>query len=76
MKIQEKMDRVEAETIELMRYMDSRELRADIGLSTLISVLVTVTAALDIPIKSVTEAMEEAQAVRDKLFSSEGKSLH
>lgn len=76
MKIQEKMDRVEAETIELMRYMDSRELRADIGLSTLISVLVTVTAALDIPIKSVTEAMEEAQAVRDKLFSSEGQQMH
>lgn len=76
MKIQEKMDRVEAETIELMRYMDSRELRADVGLSTLISVLVTVTAALDIPIKSVTEAMEEAQAVRDKLFSSEGQKLH
>jgi hypothetical protein len=76
MKIQEKMDRVEAETIELMRYMDSRELRADIGLSTLISVLVTVTAALDIPIKSVTEAMEEAQAVRDKLFSSEGQQVH
>lgn len=76
MKIQEKMDRVEAETIALMRYMDSRELRADIGLSTLISVLVTVTAALDIPIKSVTEAMEEAQAVRDKLFSSEGQQVH
>ena len=76
MKIQEKMDRVEAETIALMAYMDSRELRADIGLSTLISVLVTVTAALDIPIKSVTEAMEEAQAVRDKLFSSEGQQVH
>ena len=27
-------------------------------------------------IKSVTEAMEEAQAVRDKLFSSEGQQVH
>ena len=76
MKIQEKMDRVEAETIALMQYMDSRELRADVGLSTLISVLVTVTAALDIHMESVTQAMHEAQTVRDKLFSSEGQQLH
>lgn len=76
MKIQEKMDRVEAETIALMAYMDSRELRADIGVSALISVLVTVTAALELPMEAVTQAMHEAQAMRDKLFSSEGQQLH
>jgi hypothetical protein len=76
MKIQEKMDRVEAETILLMAYMDSRELRADIGVSALISVLLTVTTALDIPISTLTQAMDEAHAMRNRLFSSEGKSLH
>lgn len=76
MKIQEKMDRVEAETIALMAYMDSRELRADIGVSALISVLVTVTAALELPMEAVTQAMHEAQAMRDKLFSSEGQQVH
>ena len=76
MKLQEKMDRVEAETIALMAYMDSRELRADIGVSALISVLVTVTAALELPMEAVTQAMHEAQAMRDKLFSSEGQQVH
>lgn len=76
MKIQEKMDKVEAETIALMAYMDSRELRADVGVSALISVLVTVTAALELPMEAVTQAMHEAQAMRDKLFSSEGQQVH
>ena len=76
MKLQEKMDKVEAETIALMAYMDSRELRADVGVSALISVLVTVTAALELPMEAVTQAMHEAQAMRDKLFSSEGQQVH
>ena len=76
MKLQEKMDRVEAETIALMAYMDSRDLRADIGVSALISVLVTVTAALELPMEAVTQAMHEADTARGKLFSSEDKTLH
>ena len=76
MKIQEKMDRVEAETIALMAYMDSRELRADIGVSALISVLLTVTTALEIPISTLTQAMDDAYAMRNRIFSSEGQQVH
>ena len=76
MKIQEKMDRVEAETIALLGYMDSRELRADIGISALISVLLTAMAAIDVPVETVVEAMRDAHTIRNRLFSSEGKSLH
>ena len=76
MKIQEKMDRVEAETIALMAYMDSRDLRADIGVSALISVLLTVTTALEIPISTLTQAMDDAYAMRNRIFSSEGQQVH
>jgi len=76
MKMETKMELVEQETIALMAYMDSRELRADIGVSALISVLLTVTTALDIPISTLTQAMDDAYAMRKQLFSSEGKSLH
>lgn len=76
MKMETKMELVEQETIALMAYMDSRELRADIGVSALISVLLTVTTVLDIPISTLTQAMDEAHAMRKQLFSSEGKSLH
>jgi len=76
MKIQEKMDRVEAETIALMDYLDSRNLRADVGISALISALTSVSAMLDLPMDAITDAMQQARTIRDELFSSEGKSLH
>ena len=76
MNMEKKMELVEQETIALMAYMDSRELRADIGVSALISVLLTVTTALEIPIGTLTQAMDDAYAMRNRMFSSEGKQVH
>ena len=76
MKLKDKMAQVEAETIELMRYLDSRNLRADVGLSALISALTSVSSMLDLPMDSITDALQQARAVRDELFRSEGQSLH
>ena len=76
MKIKDKMEQVEAETIALMAYMDSRNLRADVGISALISTLTSVSAMLDLPVETIADAMQQARTIRDELFSGEGKSLH
>ena len=76
MKIKDKMEQVEAETIALMAYMDSRNLRADVGISALISTLTSVSAMLDLPVEAIADAMRQARTIRDELFSGEGKSLH
>jgi len=76
MKIKDKMEQVEAETIALMAYMDRRNLRADVGISALISTLTSVSAMLDLPVEAIADAMQQARTIRDELFSGEGKSLH
>jgi hypothetical protein len=76
MSVDQKMQQVEAETIALMGYLDSRNLRADVGVSALISALTSVSAILDLPVDAITDAMRQARTIRDELFSSEGKSLH
>ena len=76
MKLKDKMEQVEAETIALMEYMDSRNLRADVGISALISTLTSVSAMLDLPVEAIADAMQQARTIRDELFSSNGKPLH
>ena len=76
MKMEKKMELVEQETIALLAYMDSRELRADIGVSALVSVLLTAMDAIDVPIEAIVGAMRDAHSIRNRLYSSEGQQVH
>lgn len=76
MKMEKKMELVEQETIALLAYMDSRELRADIGVSALVSVLLTAMDAIDVPIETIVEAMRDAHTIRNQLYRNEDKPLH
>ena len=71
-----KRELVEQETIALLAYMDSRELRADIGVSALVSVLLTAMDAIGVPIETIVEAMRDAHTIRNQLYRSEDKPLH
>ena len=76
MNTDKKMALVEVETLALMAYLDSRNLRADIGLSALISALITVSTMLELPIPAVMDAIKEARTMGDELLSSKDKTLH
>ena len=76
MNIDKKMQQVEQETVALMRYIDSRDLKADIGLSTLVSALVSVTSALELPIEVIAQAIIHAREEQDEYRGNRGKSLH
>ena len=59
-----KQEQVETELTLLFRYMDERKMAPDIGLSTLLSALMTITSDLGIPLSPIIEAMHKAKALR------------
>lgn len=76
MNTDKKMALVEVETLALMTYLDSRNLRADIGLSALISALITISTMLELSTPALMDAIKEARAMGDELLSSKDKTLH
>ena len=59
-----KQEQVETELTLLFKYMDERDMAPDIGLSTLLSALMTITSDLGIPLSPIIEAMHKARAQR------------
>lgn len=76
MNMEQRLDDIERETVALMLYLDGRKLRPDVGLSALISALMLVVGALDLPMDIITTKLTEANAMRKDLLSSEGKVVH
>ena len=59
-----KQEQVETELTLLFKYMDERKMAPDIGLSTLLSALMTITSDLGIPLSPIIEAMHKARTQR------------
>ena len=59
-----KQEQVETELTLLFKHMDERKMAPDIGLSTLLSALMTITSDLGIPLSPIIEAMHKAGAQR------------
>ena len=59
-----KQEQVETELTLLFKYMDERNMAPDIGLSTLLSALMTITSDLGIPLSPIIEDIRKAGAQR------------
>jgi hypothetical protein len=59
-----KQEQVETEMTSLFKYMDERKMPPDIGLSMLLSALMTITSDLGIPLSPIIEAMHKAKTLR------------
>ena len=57
-----KQEQVETELTLLFKYMDERKMAPDIGLSTLLSALMTITSDLGIPLSTIIEDIRKAGA--------------
>ena len=66
-----KMELVVDETTSLIKYLDGRNLRADVGLSVLISTMMAVARQLGLPNDILQQILEEAYATGKEMDDSQ-----
>lgn len=74
--MKDKFDKVEAEVIDLMRYLADRNVEPSYTISALVSATITIAGALDIDMGYIVDKMMQAEAFRKEMMSSEGKPVH
>ena len=76
MKTENKMELVAKETLALMEYIDKRGIKADIGISALVSALAMSVLAVGLPMEVITDSLLETHQHHARSMSSEGQVVH
>ena len=74
--MKDKFDKVEEETIGLLKYLSDRNTEPSYTISALVSAIVTISFELDINMGYIVDRMLQAESFRKEMMSSEGKSVH